>query len=136
MVKEDVVIIGSGIGGLTCGAVLAHSGYKVSVLEKNSYIGGACSSYEKEGYTFDRAVHLFTSGLNGPYGRLFERLGLNYLNFTKQINQITAMKVYKQNGFFPFDININSLFKLLQSKPEKKEPSIDREIKAKGMLRK
>ncbi|MHA1281251.1 MAG: phytoene desaturase family protein [Promethearchaeota archaeon] len=118
MSKEKVIIVGAGIGGLTCGAVLAHGGHKVLVLEKNPYIGGACSSYVKEGYTFDRAVHLFTSGLNGPYGVLFKRLGLDYLKFKKYINQITGMMIYGQKGIFPFDINVNSLFKVLQPKKD------------------
>jgi len=121
--KENVIIVGAGIGGLTAGALLAHGGHKVTILEKNSYIGGACSSYEKNGYVFDRAVHLFSSGLNGPFGRIFDRCGLDYLKFIKHINEKTAMKIYKQEGYFPLDININSLFKTLQPRGSKKETS-------------
>ena len=119
--KEDVIVVGAGIGGLTCAALLAHGGHKVSLFEKNSYVGGACSSYKKNGYTFDRAVHLFTMGLNGQYGNLFSRLGLDYLKFIKHINETTVMKVYKKEGYFPFDININSVFKGLKPKSGKKE---------------
>jgi prolycopene isomerase len=121
MTQEDIIIIGAGIGGLSCGALLAHGGHKVTIFEKNQYIGGACSSYIKEGYTFDRAVHLFTSGLNGPYGDLFERLGLDTLQFIKHINERTAMKIYKREGFFPFDINVYSLLKTM--KPPSKNKS-------------
>ncbi|MHA1291056.1 MAG: phytoene desaturase family protein [Promethearchaeota archaeon] len=121
--KEDVIVIGSGIGGLSCAALLAHGGHKVTVFEKNPFIGGACSSYIKKGYTFDRAVHLFTSGLNGPYGILFKRLGLDTLQFIKHINERTAMKIYKQKGFFPFDINVNSLFKTMKPVPKKEGES-------------
>ena len=38
--KNSAVIIGGGIGGLFTGAFLAKNGIKVTVLEKNSIIGG------------------------------------------------------------------------------------------------
>ncbi len=118
--KKDVIIVGAGIGGLSCAALLAHGGHKVIVLEKNSYIGGACSSYKKQGYSFDRAVHLFTAGLNGHYGIILNRLGLNNLKFIKEINTRTAMKIYKSEGYFPFDVNINQIFKLIKPQGVKK----------------
>ncbi len=40
--KYDVVILGSGMGGLSCGYILAKEGYKVCVLEKNRQLGGGC----------------------------------------------------------------------------------------------
>lgn len=118
MKKEDIIIIGAGIGGLAAGAMLAHGGHKVTILEKNSYIGGACSSYEKNGYTFDRAVHIFSKGLNGVYGKIFNRLNLDLIQFRNHINERTAMKVYKKEGYFPFDINVNSVFKQLKPKEQ------------------
>ena len=41
----DAIIIGSGIGGLSCAASLAMCDYKVLVLEKNHVLGGSLSSY-------------------------------------------------------------------------------------------
>ena len=113
--KGDIIVVGAGIGGLSCAALLAHGGYKVTVLEKNSFIGGACSSYQKQGYTFDRAVHMFSSGLNGPFGKIFNRLGLDYLKFVRHLNERSAMKIYRQDGYVPINFNINSITKV--SKP-------------------
>jgi len=123
MTKENVIIIGAGIGGLACGALLAHAGHKVLILEKNSYIGGACSSYEKNGYLFDRAVHVFSSGLNGQFGVVFKRLGLDYLQFREHVNEVTAMKIYKQEGYVKYDMNVNVALKSMQPKASKKEGS-------------
>ena len=40
MSKYDIIIIGSGLGGLECGAILSKEGYNVCVLEKNELFGG------------------------------------------------------------------------------------------------
>ena len=44
--KYDVVIIGGGHNGLTCGAYLARAGKKVLVLERRAVIGGAAVTEE------------------------------------------------------------------------------------------
>lgn len=44
--ETDVVIIGSGIGGLSCGGVLATSGRKVVVCESHYRLGGACHTFK------------------------------------------------------------------------------------------
>ena len=41
--QKKVIIIGSGLGGLSTGAILAKNGYDVSVLEQNNQAGGSCS---------------------------------------------------------------------------------------------
>lgn len=51
--KEKIIIIGAGPGGLTAGMVLASQGYEVEIFEKNSYIGGRNGSIKLENYTFD-----------------------------------------------------------------------------------
>eukprot|EP00172_Hildenbrandia_rubra_P000800 Plantae.Rhodophyta-Hildenbrandia_rubra.ctg14524.p1 GENE.Plantae.Rhodophyta-Hildenbrandia_rubra.ctg14524~~Plantae.Rhodophyta-Hildenbrandia_rubra.ctg14524.p1 ORF type:complete len:561 (-),score=73.90 Plantae.Rhodophyta-Hildenbrandia_rubra.ctg14524:1646-3328(-) len=64
----DVVVIGSGIGGLCAASILAHCYNKqVLVLESHSIPGGAAHSFKRGPYTFDSGPHLF-SGLNprGP----------------------------------------------------------------------
>lgn len=41
MSKYDIIIIGSGLGGLECGAILSKEGYNVCVLEKNDCLEDA-----------------------------------------------------------------------------------------------
>ncbi len=55
----DVIVIGAGIGGLTAAALLQERGISTTVFEKNRFAGGSCSSFEREGYTFDAGASVF-----------------------------------------------------------------------------
>ncbi|MFC1496454.1 phytoene desaturase family protein [Candidatus Margulisiibacteriota bacterium] len=50
--KYDIVVIGSGIGGLTCANYLAKAGLSVLVVERHFQPGGYCTSFKRKGYTF------------------------------------------------------------------------------------
>ena len=52
----DVIVIGAGMGGLTCGCLLAKRGLRVAIIEKNEKVGGCCASFQKEGFSFDLSV--------------------------------------------------------------------------------
>ena len=73
----DVIVVGSGIGGLSCAALLAKKGYNVLVLEQYKKIGGYCSSFSKDGYTFNIGIS-DVSGLweKGPTTYLLKKLDL------------------------------------------------------------
>ena len=49
----DVIVIGSGIGGLVTASQLSAKGAKVLVLEKYIIPGGSGGSFKRKGYTFD-----------------------------------------------------------------------------------
>lgn len=72
----DIVIIGSGIGGLCCGAILAKYGYRVTVCESHSIAGGAAHSFKRNGYTFDSGPSLYsglsTSPSNNPLRQVLD----------------------------------------------------------------
>jgi all-trans-retinol 13,14-reductase len=55
--KYDVVIIGSGLGGMVCGTILSKEGKRVCIVEKNEQIGGSLQTFKREGVTFDTGVH-------------------------------------------------------------------------------
>lgn len=55
--RYDVIVIGSGIGGLCNAALLSKLGYKVCVLEQHYTAGGYTHAYEREGYEWDVGVH-------------------------------------------------------------------------------
>lgn len=62
----DVIIIGSGIGGLCCGALLAKYGFKVTVCESHSIAGGAAHSFTRKGYKFDSGPSLYSGMSYSP----------------------------------------------------------------------
>lgn len=55
--KYDVLIIGSGVGGLTCAAILAKQGKSVLLLEKHYLAGGLTHTYKRLGCEWDTGVH-------------------------------------------------------------------------------
>jgi phytoene desaturase len=55
-----VAVIGAGIGGIATAVRLRVQGYKVTVFEANSYLGGKLSEFEISGYRFDAGPSLFT----------------------------------------------------------------------------
>ncbi|MCD6362703.1 MAG: NAD(P)/FAD-dependent oxidoreductase [Synergistetes bacterium] len=80
--EYDVIIVGSGIGGLSCGALLSLRGYKVLVLEQHYQAGGYCSSFSRKGFTFNCGVEN-VSGLweGGTLSLFLKKLGLNKEDF-------------------------------------------------------
>jgi phytoene desaturase len=89
--KYDVVVIGSGIGGLTAAAVLSHAGRSVLIVEQHSKPGGYAHSFRRKKYLFDSAVHLIT-GCN-PGGLVDELLSV--LKIREQINFLRVDPFYK-----------------------------------------
>jgi all-trans-retinol 13,14-reductase len=74
----DAVIIGAGMGGLSCGLLLAKEGLRVLICEQSSKAGGYCVNFERNGFTFAPAVHYLNEF--GPHGQMteaFQTLGLS-----------------------------------------------------------
>lgn len=82
--KYDVVIIGSGLGGLECGYLLAKCGMNVCVLERSHVLGGCLQTFKRGGRTFDTGFH-YVGGLDeGQHlNRLFKYFGLMDLPWTR-----------------------------------------------------
>ncbi|GJM97210.1 hypothetical protein PR202_ga14119 [Eleusine coracana subsp. coracana] len=58
--EADVVVIGSGLGGLCCAGLLARYGQDVLVLESHDRPGGAAHSFDIKGFNFDSGPSLFS----------------------------------------------------------------------------
>ncbi len=123
MPKYDVVIIGSGYGGLVCGYILAKEGYSVCILEKERQIGGCLQTFVRNGCIFDTGMH-YVGSMNE--GQVLHR-------FFKYFDLIGKLKLKKldEDGFDVFTIagseykyaqgHENFLETLLHSFPNEKD---------------
>ena len=75
--KYDIVIIGSGLGGLCSAFMLAKEGYSVCVLEKNRQLGGSLQIFSRNKVIFDTGIH-YIGGLSEGQNlnRYFKYFGL------------------------------------------------------------
>ncbi len=83
--QYDVVIIGSGLGGLVSSIILAKEGYGVCVLEKNNQYGGNLQTFVRDKTIFDTGIH-YIGGLEKGQNlyKYFKYLGIiDNLNLKK-----------------------------------------------------
>lgn len=75
--QYDVVIIGSGLGGLVSAIILAKEGYSVCVLEKNNQFGGNLQTFVRDKTIFDTGIH-YIGGLSEGQNlyKYFKYLGI------------------------------------------------------------
>ncbi len=87
----DIIVIGSGIGGLTTAALLARAGKSVLVLEQHDRPGGYAHAFNRKRFHFDSGVHI-TSGcglLGYPGGQVIRRV-LQAINVYDQLEFVSV----------------------------------------------
>ncbi|MEM1427299.1 MAG: NAD(P)-binding protein, partial [Cyanobacteria bacterium P01_H01_bin.130] len=99
----DVVVIGSGLGGLSCGGLLARYGLEVLVCESHSIPGGAAHSFTRQGFAFDSGPSLH-SGLEGTRSPNPMRHVLDALGESLPCAKYDSWGVFIPEGEFNFRI--------------------------------
>ncbi len=99
--EKSVIIIGSGLGGLECGYILAKKGFRVTILEQAAKVGGCLQSFQRGGRVFDTGLH-YVGGLGeGQSLRpFFEYFGLMDLPW-KRIDSDCVDEIVIGNQSFP-----------------------------------
>ena len=89
--RYDIVIVGSGLGGLVSAIILAKEGYSVCVLEKNNQFGGNLQTFVRDKTIFDTGIH-YIGGLSE---------GQNLYKYFKYLGIIDDLKLKKmdEDGF-------------------------------------
>jgi phytoene dehydrogenase-like protein len=92
--KFDCIVIGSGVGGLTAGALCAKAGLKVLLLERNQSFGGAAATYRHHGLTIEASLHEIDGFDEGdPKKPLLQALGLE-----RDLQFVDAGDIYEVRG--------------------------------------
>lgn len=95
---KKVVIIGSGMGGLSCGVILAKNGYEVTVLEQAAQPGGCLQCFTRHGAKFETGMHFIGSASEG---QTLDRL-MRYLEIRDDVSlsklDETGYEVIALNG--------------------------------------
>ena len=84
--RYDVVVVGSGLGGLTCANKLARSGRKVLLVEQHSQLGGLATYFRRKGHIFDVALHGFPVGMRKSLRKYWGR------EFSDRVIQVKSIR--------------------------------------------
>ena len=109
--KKDlpVVVIGAGIGGLCCGALLAKKGFPVTVVEQHDIPGGYATTFDRAGGKFTFEVSLHRMSANIELRHLLKELGiLDKIEFVKIPNTmrvITPDQDFRETGNLKQKVN-------------------------------
>jgi phytoene desaturase len=94
--SKHIIIIGSGVAGLSAAIRLRAAGMHVQVFEANDYPGGKLSQFEVNGYRFDAGPSLFTM----PHflEELFAHSDADLRNYFTYIRKEIVCKYYFEDG--------------------------------------
>ena len=112
-INTEIVIIGSGLGGLCCGAMLAHYGYDVIICESHAIAGGAAHGFEYQGFKFDSGPSLY-SGLSYSPSTNPLRQVLDIIGEDAQWKTYPSWGCWLPEGYFDVAVGADAFYQLLQ----------------------
>ena len=94
--QKKAIVIGAGIAGMSAASYLAKGGFNVTVLEKNSSIGGRARQFKAEGFTFDMGPSWYW--MPDVFEKFYNDFGKTTADFYELIRLDPSYKVVWKNG--------------------------------------
>ncbi len=120
--QKKAIVIGAGIAGMSAASYLAKSGFNVTILEKNSSIGGRARQFKAEGFTFDMGPSWYW--MPDVFEKFYNDFGKTTADFYELIRLDPSYKVVWKNGEgidIPADMaGIEALFERFEPGSSKK----------------
>ena len=112
--QKKAVVIGAGFSGLSAAAYLAKSGYQVTVIEKNSSIGGRARNFSsKDGFLFDMGPSWYW--LPDVFENFFSDFGYKVEDFYELKRLDPSYRVFFDDKHFDMPANLSELKNLFDS---------------------
>lgn len=92
LMRKKVVVIGSGVAGLSAASFLAKAGNEVTVLEKNETIGGRARKFSAEGFMFDMGPSWYW--MPDVFERFYNQFGFKTTDFYELKRLSPSYKVF------------------------------------------
>ena len=100
MSTKEIIVIGSGLGGLSAALRLASRGHKVKILEKHSKAGGRLNQFKEQGFTFDLGPSFMS--MTFEFDELFRDCGIRNPLRLKELDPL--YEVYFRDNPNPYVI--------------------------------
>ena len=95
----EVIVVGSGLAGLSCAYELSAKGKKVLLLEKNEYPGGRTSSFNDSGMAVESGLHRYI-GYYSALPRLLKKCGVKIGDIVTWEEKVDILVKYADKSLF------------------------------------
>jgi phytoene desaturase len=128
MPGKNVVVIGAGFAGLSAATHLAHLGYQVTLLEKNTTPGGRARKFEAEGFVFDMGPSWYwMPDVFDSYFGHFGKKPSDYYTLKRLDPSYTV--IFGEGQFVPIPANFQKFRDLMESMEPGVGPKLDEFLK-------
>lgn len=123
MSKYDIIIIGSGLGGLECGAILSKEGFNVCVVERMHNSADASRTYQRKENLFDTGIHYVGSLDEGQVmNQYFRYFGIMDKLKVRRLDDTAFDTIYYKGKSYDYAMGYPQFIETLcQSFPHEKE---------------